>query len=147
MYLICRVPSDKLLERLREREVRSVENTRSLMENTFSEYASMDPTIAFVKVSLVCPLGLTRMNLPCRGTQCGHLECFDGSLFLQMNELTPKWICPICHEIIPYQDLVVDGYFSEVLSCKELPLDCKEIFVDSKGDWSPAGGKEFSKLQ
>lgn len=32
-----------------------------------------------------------------------------------MNEQTPTWKCPVCNCPIPYQDLIVDGFFKDLL--------------------------------
>lgn len=62
-----------------------------------------------LRVSLVCPLGKMRMVCPCRPSTCLHLQCFDASLFLQMNERKCTWICPVCDKPALYDNLVVDG--------------------------------------
>ena len=55
------------------------------------------------------------MTTPCRPTTCDHLQCFDAALFLMMNEKKPTWICPVCDSPAKYEDLMVDGYFEEVI--------------------------------
>ena len=55
--------------------------------------------------------GKMRMSMPCRPTTCDHLQCFDASLFLMMNEKKPTWTCPVCDSPAKYDDLMVDGYF------------------------------------
>ena len=62
-----------------------------------------------LRVSLLCPLGKMRMLLPCRAETCHHLQCFDASLFLQMNERKPTWTCPVCDKAALYDTLVIDG--------------------------------------
>merc|ERR1711892_775091 len=62
-----------------------------------------------------------RMSTPCRPTTCDHLQCFDASLFLMMNEKKPTWICPVCDSTAKYDDIMVDGYFEEVIKSAELP--------------------------
>ena len=43
-------------------------------------------------------LGKMRMTTPCRSSTCDHLQCFDASLYLMMNEKKPKWVCPVCNK-------------------------------------------------
>ena len=43
-------------------------------------------------------LGKMRMTTPCRSSTCDHLQCFDASLYLMMNEKKPKWQCPVCNK-------------------------------------------------
>lgn len=62
-----------------------------------------------LRVSLMCPLGKMRMTTPCRAITCNHLQCFDASLYLQMNERKPTWNCPVCDKPSLYDNLVIDG--------------------------------------
>lgn len=102
------------------------------------EKLSEDDEIAttMLKVSLVCPLGKSRMTTPCRASTCSHLQCFDASLYLQMNERKPTWNCPVCDKPAFFDNLVIDGYFQEVLASTELPSDKNEIQLHQDGSWS-----------
>ncbi|KAI8320629.1 zf-MIZ-domain-containing protein, partial [Martensiomyces pterosporus] len=67
-------------------------------------------------VSLKCPLGLSRINTPMRSRFCQHSQCFDGETFLQLNQQTPSWKCPICSiSVKSWRELIVDGYFEAIL--------------------------------
>ena len=46
------------------------------------------------------------MILPCRASTCDHLQCFDASLYLKMNEKKAKWLCPVCNKPALYDNLV-----------------------------------------
>uniref|UniRef100_A0A8V5GNM8 Uncharacterized protein n=1 Tax=Melopsittacus undulatus TaxID=13146 RepID=A0A8V5GNM8_MELUD len=75
-----------------------------------------------------------RLRVPCRATTCSHLQCFDAALYLQMNEKKPTWTCPVCDQKAPYDDLIIDGLFMEILnSC----TDCDEIQFMEDGSWCP----------
>ena len=78
-----------------------------------------------------------RMSMPCRPTTCDHLQCFDASLFLMMNEKKPTWTCPVCDSPAKYDDLMVDGYFQEVIKAEELPEEENEIILNQDGSWNP----------
>ena len=56
-----------------------------------------------------------RMNFPCRASTCDHLQCFDAALYLQMNEKKPKWICPVCNKPALVDNLLIDGFFTELI--------------------------------
>ena len=77
------------------------------------------------------------MTMPCRPTTCDHLQCFDASLFLMMNEKKPTWICPVCDSPAKYEDLMVDGYFEEVIKSPLLPDEENEIILNQDGSWNP----------
>ena len=78
-----------------------------------------------------------RMSMPCRPTTCDHLQCFDASLFLMMNEKKPTWMCPVCDSAAKYDDLMIDGYFQEVIKSAELPDEENEIILNQDGSWNP----------
>ena len=78
-----------------------------------------------------------RMTMPCRPTTCDHLQCFDASLFLMMNEKKPTWICPVCDSPARYDDLMIDGYFEEVIKSPLLPDEENEIILNQDGSWNP----------
>ena len=89
------------------------------------------------KVTLACPLGKMRMTTPCRASTCDHLQCFDANLYLQMNEKRPKWVCPVCNKAALYENLLIDGYFSDVLNSQRLPRDEHEIVLNNDASWDP----------
>ena len=136
VYLVRRLSSSDLLQRLRTKGVRPAEYTRGLIKDKLSEDADMEIATTSLKVSLVCPLGKMRMQLPCRATSCSHLQCFDASLFLQMNERKPTWVCPVCDKGILYDHLAIDGYFSDILSSSTLPSDSMEVQLNVDGTWT-----------
>ncbi|NWR81390.1 PIAS3 ligase, partial [Centropus unirufus] len=92
-----------------------------------------------LRVSLMCPLGKMRLIVPCRAITCTHLQCFDAALYLQMNEKKPTWTCPVCDKKAPYDNLIIDGLFMEILnSC----TDCDEIQFMEDGSWCPMKPKK-----
>lgn len=50
-----------------------------------------------------------RLTIPCRALTCSHLQCFDATLYIQMNEKKPTWVCPVCDKKAPYEHLIIDG--------------------------------------
>lgn len=55
-------------------------------------------------------LGKMRLMIPCRALTCSHLQCFDATLYIQMNEKKPTWVCPVCDKKAPYEHLIIDGW-------------------------------------
>lgn len=158
VYLVKKLTSPQLLQRLRVKGIKPAELTRGLsrfnfdklVNYHFSKYvhfyilvrdklradADCDIATTMLKVSLCCPLGKMRMTNPCRASTCMHLQCFDASLYLQMNERKPTWNCPVCDKSALYDNLVIDGYFQEVLASNELPTDENEIQLLEDGSWT-----------
>uniref|UniRef100_A0A3Q3VQY7 Uncharacterized protein n=1 Tax=Mola mola TaxID=94237 RepID=A0A3Q3VQY7_MOLML len=90
-------------------------------------------------VCFVLQLGKMRLTVPCRAITCSHLQCFDATLYIQMNEKKPTWVCPVCDKKAPYEHLIIDGLFMEILnSCS----DCDEIQFKEDGNWAPMRSKK-----
>ena len=75
-------------------------------------------------------------QVPCRPSTCGHLQCFDGSTFLQMNERKPTWNCPVCDRKALYDDLLIDGYYQDILDSKKT-IDEETVILEKDGNWKP----------
>ncbi|XP_034177830.1 E3 SUMO-protein ligase Su(var)2-10 isoform X2 [Osmia lignaria lignaria] len=135
IYLVRKLSSTELLTRLKNRGVRHSDYTRGLIKEKLNEDADSEIATTSLRVSLACPLGKMRMCTPCRASTCSHLQCFDASLFLQMNERKPTWNCPVCDKPALYDNLVIDGYFQDVLNSKKLLPDVNEIQLLQDGSW------------
>jgi hypothetical protein len=51
-----------------------------------------------------------------------------------MNEFKQSWICPVCDKEALFENLVIDGYFLNVI--KTLGADIHEIQLHKDGSWS-----------
>jgi E3 SUMO-protein ligase PIAS1 len=73
---------------------------------------AQDPDIEATSLilSLKCPLSYMRLNNPCRGVGCSHIQCFDAKSYLQLQEQGPQWTCPICNKTAPFDQLAIDEY-------------------------------------
>ena len=112
-----KLTSDDLLDRLKKKGTRDPAYTKALIIEKLNDNDA-DVATTSLKVTVSCPLGKMRMRVPCRPQTCGHLQCFDAATFLQMNERKPTWNCPVCDSKANYSDLLIDGYFQEVLESK-----------------------------
>lgn len=134
--LVHKLTSFDLLQRLKNKGAKNADHTRALIKEKLSDDGDCEIATTSLRVSLMCPLGKMRMTTPCRAITCSHLQCFDASLYLQMNERKPTWNCPVCDKPSLYDNLVIDGYFQEVLSAPVLPSECNEIQLHKDGSWS-----------
>ncbi|XP_069970908.1 E3 SUMO-protein ligase PIAS2 isoform X4 [Penaeus vannamei] len=134
VYLVQKLTSDDLLQRLKNKGAKIADFTRSLIKQKLQEDADCEIATTSLRCSLMCPLGKMRMMLPCRASTCDHLQCFDASLYLQMNERKPTWTCPVCDKSALYDYLVIDGYFQEVLQQNS---SCNEVTLHKDGSWTP----------
>ncbi|EDR14963.1 uncharacterized protein LACBIDRAFT_300609 [Laccaria bicolor S238N-H82] len=91
------------------------------------------------KMSLKCPLSFMRVSTPCRSSKCVHAQCFDATSWFSMMEQTTTWLCPVCEKTLDYKDLIIDGYFDEIL--KETPESVEDVIVESDSEWHTSDNK------
>lgn len=125
-----KVSSHTLLARIKERGQSDPESTKKLILDSDTEVATTN-----LQSSLVCPLGKMRMSVPCKSTKCQHIPCFDALFYLQMNERKASWICPVCYKPAYYPDLMIDGFFMDIL--ENAAAHVTEVTLHSDGSWSP----------
>ncbi|XP_014672923.1 PREDICTED: E3 SUMO-protein ligase PIAS2-like isoform X2 [Priapulus caudatus] len=136
VYLVRKLNASILLQRLKNTGIRNAEHTKALIKEKFAQNSSSDCEIATtsLRVSLMCPLGKMRIQIPCRPSSCTHLQCFDASLYLQMNEKKATWICPVCDKTAAFEKLQIDGLFMEIF--KKAP-NSEDIKFMEDGSWQP----------
>uniref|UniRef100_A0A3B4TWI5 Protein inhibitor of activated STAT 1 n=1 Tax=Seriola dumerili TaxID=41447 RepID=A0A3B4TWI5_SERDU len=128
VYLVRQQSSAVLLQRLRAKGIRNPDHSRALSKSLLD-----------LVVKTWNFLGKMRLTIPCRAMTCSHLQCFDATLYIQMNEKKPTWVCPVCDKKAPYEHLIIDGLFMEILnSCS----DCDEIQFKEDGTWAPMRSKK-----
>ncbi|KAK9774485.1 putative SP-RING-type domain-containing protein [Seiridium cardinale] len=116
-----------------------------------------------LSINLADPFSYSLWNIPVRGKDCTHLECFDLETWLETRpgkkscscgskksssdckycpkepSLVDKWKCPLCQgDARPYS-LRIDGFLSEVRKAlaEQGLLRVKEIRVTADGSWHP----------
>nr|DBA28480.1 TPA: hypothetical protein GDO54_008834 [Pyxicephalus adspersus] len=134
LYLVRQRTSSELLQRLKTIGVKHPELCKTLVREKLCLDPDSEIATTGVRVSLICPLVKMRLTVPCRAETCAHLQCFDAVFYLQMNEKKPTWTCPVCDKPAQYDQLIIDGLLSKILSeCKD--ADEIEFLVD--GSWRP----------
>ncbi|XP_030650120.1 E3 SUMO-protein ligase PIAS1 isoform X2 [Chanos chanos] len=139
VYLVRQQSSSVLLQRLRAKGIRNPDHSRALIKEKLTADPDSEIATTSLRVSLLCPLGKMRLMVPCRALTCSHLQCFDATLYIQMNEKKPTWVCPVCDKKAPYEHLIIDGLFMEILSSC---VDCDEIQFKEDGNWAPMRSKK-----
>merc|ERR1719384_1481355 len=135
IWLVMKLTSEDLLDRLKKKGTREPDYTRNLIIQKLNNDDD-DVATTSLKVSVTCPLGKMRMKVPCRPSTCDHLQCFDGSTFLLMNERKPTWNCPVCDRKALYDDLLIDGYYQDILDSKKT-IDEENVILEKDGTWKP----------
>ncbi|KAG6856641.1 hypothetical protein H0H87_002231 [Tephrocybe sp. NHM501043] len=57
-------------------------------------------------------------------------------------EQTTTWLCPVCERVLDSKDLIIDGYFDEIL--KQTPEDVEDVIVEADGEWHTSDNKYAS---
>lgn len=91
--------------------------------------------------------GCKIFDVPVRGSNCLHRDCFDLETFLKMCKrqhsgwptVVDCWRCPLCRGDVRPQMLVVDEFLVEVRQelGKQGLLDTRAIIVNPDGSWKP----------
>ncbi|KAL6976571.1 SUMO ligase siz1 [Sarracenia purpurea var. burkii] len=89
-----------------------------------------------IPVKLHCPMSGSRMKVAGRFKPCLHMGCFDLEVFVEMNQRSRKWQCPICLKNYSLENIIIDPYFNAITSkMKNCGEDVTEIEVKPDGSW------------
>ncbi|RDB28615.1 E3 SUMO-protein ligase pli1 [Hypsizygus marmoreus] len=128
---------DRLVSNLKATKQKSSLDIRRSMVASLSE--DDDIIAGPQKMSLKCPLSFMRINTPCRSSQCVHSQCFDATSWFSVMEQTTTWLCPVCERALDSKDLIIDGYFDEIL--KQTPESVEDVIVEADGEWHTSDNK------
>lgn len=110
--------------------------------------ASFDPDVEIVNsavtIDLTDPFTSCMWELPVRGKNCRHNQCFDLKVFLETRgsktghpSAPEQFKCPICGSDARPQILTMDMFFVKIR--EELQqtgrLDAKAVILDGQGSW------------
>ncbi|CAA7258697.1 unnamed protein product [Cyclocybe aegerita] len=128
---------DALVENLKTQHRRSAQDIQQKMRQALSD--DDDIIAGPQKMSLKCPLTFVRISTPCRSFKCVHPQCFDATSWFTMMEQTTTWLCPVCERILDHRDLILDGYFEEIL--QQTPESVEDVMVEADGQWHTTDNK------
>ncbi|KAM6597956.1 hypothetical protein CsatA_008480 [Cannabis sativa] len=87
-------------------------------------------------VNLRCPMSGSRMKVAGRFKPCAHMGCFDLDVFVELNQRSRKWQCPICLKNYSLEYVIVDPYFNIITKLmRHCGEDVAEIEVKPDGSW------------
>ncbi|KAI0361523.1 hypothetical protein OH77DRAFT_1585612 [Trametes cingulata] len=128
---------DQLIDRLRKGKYKpKAEILADMRKAVFDD----DEIVAgHQKMSLKCPLSYMRITTPCRSSACVHPQCFDALSWFSVMEQTTTWMCPVCEKVLNVEDLIIDGYFDDIL--KSTPESVEDVIVEADGQWHTEDNK------
>ncbi|KAL6516640.1 SUMO ligase siz1 [Orobanche gracilis] len=108
-------------------------------ENADSD-SDIEVVADFIPVNLRCPMSGLRMKVAGRFKPCAHMGCFDLEVFVEMNQRSRKWQCPICLKNYSLEKVIIDPYFNRIASkMRKFGEDVAEIEVKPDGSWRAKG--------
>lgn len=134
VFVAQKLTWSELLVELKKKPFRANDKTKELIKKLMKTDADMGVDSMFATVK--DPLSKTRMELPARGKDCIHLQCFDAIQFLQMNEQKQTWICPLCKKKVAFENIEVDEFFLNILQSPNLSEDCENVILLEDGSWT-----------
>ncbi|XP_010535588.1 PREDICTED: E3 SUMO-protein ligase SIZ1-like [Tarenaya hassleriana] len=101
----------------------------------------------FFTVNLRCPMSGSRIKVAGRFKPCAHMGCFDLEVFVELNQRSRKWQCPICLKNYSLEHIIMDPYFNRVTSkMRHCDEDVTEIEVKPDGSWRVKSKSELGEL-
>lgn len=135
MYIVHARSPETLVEKIeREGSHIPIDVTKRAIEHDYEQNQDDDIVMDTSSISLRCPLTYARMKHPMKLTSCDHVQCFDGLLFLTMQERIPSWICPVCSAQLDQNLLAVLDYMSNIL--KNTSEEVESVMLNTDGSWS-----------
>ena len=129
-------------------EIKSLPWTEA-RQRILDQSKNLDPDIEVIQsqkvLDLTDPFTARIFDVPVRGINCHHNQCFDRDTFLQTRTGKipgepcgpDEFRCPICGQDARPQSLMIDGFFLSVrMALQERDrLDAKAIVLDKSGEW------------
>ncbi|THH34039.1 hypothetical protein EUX98_g145 [Antrodiella citrinella] len=122
---------EQLIDKLKKGKYKSSNEIITKMQQPLTD--EDDIVAGASKMSLKCPLSYMRIATPCRAWSCVHSQCFDAESWFYVMEQTTTWMCPVCEKALNIDDLIVDGYFDEIV--KATPEEVEDVIVEPDGEW------------
>ncbi|TFK30316.1 hypothetical protein FA15DRAFT_662259 [Coprinopsis marcescibilis] len=140
VMLVEETTVERLVANLKATRRRSSQEIRQKMLSSMND--DDDIQAGPQKMSLKCPLTFMRVATPCRSSKCVHPQCFDATAWFQMMQQTTTYLCPTCEQILDHKELIIDGYFNEILQQTSDAVD--DVIVEADGEWHTADNKYAS---
>ncbi|CAN8255025.1 unnamed protein product [Cochlearia groenlandica] len=102
----------------------------------------------FFGVNLRCPMSGSRMKVAGRFKPCLHMGCFDLNVFVELNQRSRKWQCPICLKNYSLEHIIVDPYFNRITSkMRHCDEELTEIEMKPDGSWRGKFKSESERIE
>ncbi|KAJ3341501.1 SUMO ligase siz1, partial [Kappamyces sp. JEL0680] len=128
LKLIKTLTSKEIIGKISQKVLSKEEVLASRKAIQDDDVVSGDETLA-----LHDPFTRCRIDIPIRSRNCSHPQCFDAATFLQVTRTSKKVECPICYSKLDFNDLLVDGFFQDIL--RNTAADVEHVILSHDGTW------------
>ena len=131
MFLVDVLTPDAVCKVMSAKHTLSIEEGKAFVSRRTKAGDEVEARVC--KTSLRCPLTRLLPDLPVRGINCQHMQCFDLRSFVILQEKAKvnRWHCPICGLLA--LTVILDKYMEEVVK------KAREEVADSV-EFRPDGG-------
>uniref|UniRef100_A0A672PTJ9 Zinc finger MIZ-type containing 1 n=1 Tax=Sinocyclocheilus grahami TaxID=75366 RepID=A0A672PTJ9_SINGR len=140
LLLVHRPSVRSVLQGLLRKRLLTAEHCITKVKRSFSSVAvsvgddGVEQTA--IRISLKCPITFRRIQLPARGHDCKHMQCFDLESYLELNCERGSWRCPVCNKAALLEGLEVDQYMWGILNALQ-NSEFEEVTIDPSCSWRP----------
>jgi len=139
LFVVKAVPESELLAQVRRRPSAPQDRYKRVLAKL---QAKPEDEVACVShaagrtMSFVDPVSHCRIETPCIGTRCVHLQTFDLESYIHVNSqtrsLSSRWHCPVCNAVTLPEDLIIDSFMSRILSEQQ---GLGKVVIKDCGGW------------
>jgi len=149
LQLVHRPSVNSVLQGLLKKRLLPAEHCMKKIKHNFKTSAANGTTVGgnddsveqtAIKVSLKCPITYRRINVPARGHDCKHIQCFDLESYLKLNVDKGNWKCPACSKSAILEGLEVDQYLCQIITTLS-KTEAEEVTIDANATWKPVSIK------
>ncbi|CAF1013165.1 unnamed protein product [Adineta steineri] len=146
IFLVEHLTIEDLCEQIKNKTTRFYrEDLAKLLAKALATDQDLGLEVSDQKLKLKCPIDQRRLKTPIRAITCHHIQCFDLTNYIALNEKAGKWICPVCNKPALFDDLQIDSYTDSILNSIENE-NITEITIDSNLHWKPFISSSSSSL-
>ncbi|CAF3012051.1 unnamed protein product [Rotaria sp. Silwood2] len=137
IFLVEHLTVDNLCEKVIKKPLKFYrQDSMKLLAKACAKDRDLGLEVSDQKLKLTCSIDQRRLRKPIRATTCQHLQCFDLTNYIALNEKSHKWICPVCNKPALLEDLQIDSYTESILNSIKNE-NITEITINADLQWTP----------
>ena len=133
LYIVYKKTEERLIEEIKGCNILSIVDSKEFISRILRNDDEEIQAYSII-FSIKCPITKTLMEIPVRGINCKHIQCFNLAPYIQLQRHSKvnRWKCPICSEYV--YDIIIDMFISQIIDEAKLTNEPSaiEIFTDCK---------------